>query len=234
MKRPLVSVILPAYNGELYVGQAIDSVLQQTYQNFEIIVIDDGSTDNTSRVIQNFGKKVRYVYQQNGGIGAVRNRGIAMANGDFFAFLDHDDLWLPKKLELQMEQMEIHPELDMVFCAVTQFLSPEKEEELSKQFACPKTPFKGYAIGAMLIKRDSFHKVGPFSTNFRVGEFIDWYARAQHEGLQIQYLDIPLYRRRIHGVNTIIGQRKYFSDYAKILKATIDRNKIAKDHSTKS
>ena len=114
----LVSVIMPAYNYGRYIGEAIGSVLSQTYDNLEIVVVDDGSTDNTCEVVGGFiGKlkrKVRYYYQKNKGPGAARNFAIKEARGEYLAFLDADDLWLPDKLKLQMEMFAGNPDIGFI------------------------------------------------------------------------------------------------------------------------
>src|SRR5213594_2256660 len=98
VESPCVSVVIPVYNGEQYLADAIQSVLDQTYQNFEVIVVDDRSTDGSAEVAKKFGEAIRYVHQANGGVCKARNTGIAVAGGVYLAFLDQDDLWLSDKL----------------------------------------------------------------------------------------------------------------------------------------
>jgi glycosyltransferase involved in cell wall biosynthesis len=107
-----VSVIIPTYNRAHSIGEAIKSVLEQDIENcrIEIIVIDDGSTDCTRDIVTELGPNIRYIYQENGGAGAARNRGIKEATGDWIAFLDSDDRWLPYKLSLQFKILEAFPE----------------------------------------------------------------------------------------------------------------------------
>jgi len=104
--RPLISAIIPTYNRADLVGDAIDSILAQTYPNVEIIVVDDGSTDNTKERLARYGDRIRIIYQRNAGPSAARNRGIAASHGEFISFLDSDDLWLPVKLERQIDLLE--------------------------------------------------------------------------------------------------------------------------------
>ena len=110
-----ISVIIPVYNCDRYLAQAIESVLAQTYQPMEIIVVDDGSTDNSGAVAKNFGSSVRYYFHDNSGLGATRNRGIELAQGNFLAFIDADDLWVENKLSHQIAAFETNPQLDIVF-----------------------------------------------------------------------------------------------------------------------
>ena len=111
----LVTVIIPTYNRAYIIGKTIDSVLAQTYRPIEIIVIDDGSTDDTRRVVTSYGDSVRYVHQANTGVPGARNAGFALARGDFLALVDSDDCWHPWKLELQVEFMRRHPDVGMVW-----------------------------------------------------------------------------------------------------------------------
>ncbi|MFS8117396.1 MAG: glycosyltransferase family 2 protein, partial [Microcoleus sp.] len=111
---PQVSVIIPAYNGDRYIVQAVESVFAQTYTNWEIIVVDDGSTDETHQVLQPYLDKIRYIYQENRGVAAARNRGIQEAKGEFIAFLDQDDFFLPDKLAAQIALFRQQPSLGIV------------------------------------------------------------------------------------------------------------------------
>ncbi|MCK4819314.1 glycosyltransferase family 2 protein, partial [bacterium] len=111
MAIPNVSVIIPTCNRAEYITQAIDSVLAQTYTDYEIIVVDDGSTDNTKEVMEPYMDRIRYIYQENAGVSAARNTGIKAAKGDWVAFLDSDDEWLPGKLAVQIRAVERHPQL---------------------------------------------------------------------------------------------------------------------------
>jgi glycosyltransferase involved in cell wall biosynthesis len=124
---PKVSVIIPTYNSASYVVEAVDSVLAQTYQDFEILVIDDGSTDNTADVIKKYDGRVRYIPQHNGGVAAARNNGIAESKGEYIAFLDADDTWFPSKLELQMAAIAERADARLcysAFLSVTADLKP--------------------------------------------------------------------------------------------------------------
>ncbi len=112
---PRVSVIIPTYNRAALVCEAVDSVLGQTYQDFEILVIDDGSTDGTDAAVATYGDRVRYVWQENRGMSAARNRGIDLARGEYLALLDSDDLWMPFKLELMVAVLDRFPQAGFAF-----------------------------------------------------------------------------------------------------------------------
>ncbi len=114
MQGPLVSVIVPVYNGERYLTKTIQSVLTQDYQPIEIIVVDDGSTDRTAEIVR-AQPNIHYIYQNNRGVSAARNTGIAAAQGEFLAFLDADDMWVPQKLSVQVSYLTQHPDVGFVY-----------------------------------------------------------------------------------------------------------------------
>lgn len=117
MAEPAISVVIPAYNAAWCLGRAIDSVLTQTLRDYELIVVDDGSTDGTARLLEGYRGRLRSLTQPNGGQSSARNAGIQVARGRYVAFLDSDDWWSPGKLERQLTFMEAHP--DVVFCSTS-------------------------------------------------------------------------------------------------------------------
>lgn len=223
----LVSVVIPVYNGEKYLGEAIQSALAQTFERFEVIVIDDGSTDKTAEVARSFCSlpRVKYNYQPNGGTGAARNRGIEAASGDILSFLDADDLWLPGKLELQMSAFHKDPEIEAVFGHVRQFYSPELDEANRNKIRCPDEITPGYLPYTMVIKRAAFFRVGLFETNWQVGQDVSWMMRAKEQGLRALMLPDLVYMRRLHKTNKGITHREFINDRVRILKAALDRRR---------
>lgn len=218
---PLISVIIPVYNGERYLSAAIESVLAQAWTPLEIIIVDDGSTDQSARVAQPYQPLVQVVHQANAGPGAARNRGITAARGELLAFLDADDLWLPGKLASQVAHLQKQPTLDMVFGQVEQFISPDLPA--GHRPALPAQPvMNGLHVGAMLIRRQSFLAVGGFATHWAIGEFIDWYGRAQAVGLRAAILAEVVMRRRLHDNNLTRRTKAQRSDYLHILKRHLD------------
>jgi glycosyltransferase involved in cell wall biosynthesis len=224
---PLVSVIIPVYNYDRYLAETVESVLSQTYQHLEVIVVDDGSTDRSGEVAKSFADRgVRYCHQVHSGIGPTRNKGVELARGDFIAFLDADDRWPLEKIERQLGAFESDPALEMCFGQALQLQNgPEWESGVSDYKVAVAGMVPGMVPGTMLIKRDSFHRVGKFQGDWKVGEFIDWYARAVE--LQIRSLVLPelLLWRRIHDSNQGVRERQSVSDYARVLKAKLDRKR---------
>jgi glycosyltransferase involved in cell wall biosynthesis len=211
---PLVSVIIPVFNGEHYVADAIVSVLAQRHHALEVIVVDDGSTDASADVVHRIADaRCRLVQQPSSGAAAARNRGISESAGTLIAFLDADDVWTPDKLERQVHTLAAEPEIDMVFGHYVTFGS--------RRDASDARP--GYSLGTMLVRRESFLKVGPLGTTWRVGEFIDWYARAEEAGLRHVMLPDVLLRRRAHDDNLTARQRHAAVDYARIVRGIAAR-----------
>lgn len=219
-----ISAIIPVYNGERHLSEAIESVLGQTLAPSEIVVVDDGSDDATPAVARRYGSRVRFRRQRNQGAAAARNTGVGMAAGTFVAFLDADDLWMPEKLARQLRTFEAQPELDMVFCLIQEFVSVESQ--LTDSARQPEARQGAMLPSGLMIRRTSFERVGPFSTEFEVGEFIDWYARAMDAGLRMATVPEELVRRRIHGANQGIRKRHlYQREYLRVLKKTRDRRR---------
>jgi glycosyltransferase involved in cell wall biosynthesis len=223
--RRLISVVIPVYNGEKYLDQAIESVLNQTGFPLEVIVVDDGSTDNTARIAEKFGPSIRYHYQVNGGVGAARNQGVVLARGDFLAFLDADDLWTVDKLKRQWAVFEADQDLDLAFGYIQQFYSPELSQEERANIGIPVETMPGQHAGTMLIKKESFLRVGLFKPELRIGEFIDWFARTTELNLKSIMLPDVVMKRRIHKTNLGRSQRDQRSGYVHALKAALDRRR---------
>ena len=222
---PLVSIIVPVYNGKKYLSEAIDSILSQTYHPTEIIIVDDGSTDGSGESAQRFSSAVKYCYQTNAGTGAARNRGVELAHGSFFAFLDADDIWLQDKLTIQMAAFYNNPETEIVFGHVKQFYSPELDEVTKSKLRCTDEAIRGFLPCTMLIKREAFFKVGLFETNWRVGQDVSWIMRAREQGLREVMLPDLVYMRRLHKNNKGIIHRRFNGDRVRILKASLDRRR---------
>jgi glycosyltransferase involved in cell wall biosynthesis len=220
----LVSVVIPVHNGERYLAEAIESVLGQNYRHTEIIVVDDGSADGSAVVCSRF--PVRYTYQPHAGAAAARNRGVEAATGSLLGFLDADDLWVPERLSRQMAALEADPTLDMVSGLVRQFHSPDLEAQAKARIGGDRTVLAGH-VGTVLIKRTSFLRVGWFSSEWRVGEFIDWFGRAQDVGLNQMTLPDIVLLRRLHGNNMMVRESTATKAYAKILKAALDRRRAS-------
>lgn len=224
-----VSVIIPAYNSERYLAEAIASALQQTVPPAEVIVVDDGSTDSTRQVALGFGSAVRYLFQANGGSARARNAGAAVAGGDLLAFLDSDDVWLPDKLERQLACFAADPELELVFGHARQFLCPRVAGQPGVPTAVNEAPAPAQLPSAMLVRRRTFERVGPFAPELRIGDCVDWYARSREAGVKDLMLPAVVFRRRVHDRNLGRTQKDRRSDYVRALKAKLDRQRRGRD-----
>jgi glycosyltransferase involved in cell wall biosynthesis len=225
LDRCLISVMIPVYNGEAYLGEAIDSVLQQSYRPTEIIVVDDGSTDGTANVALGYGDQIRYEQQPRAGNGAARNRAVQLAAGDLFAFLDADDRLVPGALERLARVLEEDRSLQAVYGHVREFVSPDIDTDALVRLRAPIARIAGCLPTNMLMRRDAFLQVGQFATNLRVGVTVDWAARADESGLCKILLDDVLFERRLHGDNNGIREREHRSHYIQVVKAALDRRR---------
>jgi glycosyltransferase involved in cell wall biosynthesis len=217
---PSISVIVPVHNGARYIRDAIKSILSQTLQVAEIIVVDDGSTDGTAGVVSEM-TNVRYLRQEQSGQANARNRGYAESSGDLIAFLDADDIWTPQKLELQVKALDCDPPFDCVFGLAVEFRdSPPTADQIE---LCRK--HEAHLPGAMLVRRQMFAAVGPYDAQWRVGEVVDWYARAVDLGRKMTTLQQVVLLRRIHGDNLGGRTQDPVADYLRILRRSINRRR---------
>lgn len=174
---PLVSVVIPTFNGAHFLAQTIESALAQTYPSLEVIVVDDGSTDETPAIVAAFGSRVRYVRQANAGTAAARNRGILEARGEYIALLDHDDLWLPRKLERQLPVFATDPLIGVVFARI-EFFRTETGEVTAQYFPGSELgphdllAHRVLPIQTVVFRRSALEAVGPFDVCLRGTD--DW------------------------------------------------------------
>ena len=200
MTSPLVSVIVPLYNGMRFLRRALDSIATQDYRPVETIVIDDGSTDESASIAQSY-PGVRYFSQANQGVARARNAGIAASTGQLLTFLDQDDEWSPNKLSRQVEHLLAHPELGFVLGHERIFLEPGcppprwlKAELLAGTHA-------GYVVGTLMARRAVFDVVGLFAAAYSMASDTDWLLRARDAGVAMAVIGDTLLHRRIHEGN---------------------------------
>ena len=218
-----VSVIIPVRDGARYIVSAIESVLGQTRPPAEVLVIDDGSRDGTKDIVSQLcACGVRLIRQRPAGAAAARNHGVKLARYDLFAFLDADDLWTSIKLEQQCAELQSDPALDMVFGHVRQFVSPDLEPAKRSRLRCPQESACSPHIGTMLVRRRSFERVGLFETEWSIGEFLAWYARAQLLGLREKMIPAVLLERRLHRTNQGVLKRSERGDYVRVIKKILE------------
>jgi glycosyltransferase involved in cell wall biosynthesis len=227
MSRPLVSVIMPAYNRERYLGEALDSVFAQGYHPLEVIVADDGSTDGTARVAIAY-PEVRLLSLAHGGVSAARNAAIAASTGSLLAFLDSDDLWLAGKLDAQVELLERNPDIGYCFTRMRNFLEPGYAAPawvLPQGIGCVS---QHSSLSSVVVRREVFDRVGDFDIALDWGEDTDWMARAHVAGISATTVPEVYLRRRIHGSNLSLSRDSESALLLRLAKKSIDRNRLGR------
>ena len=220
----LVSVIVPVHDGARYLRAALESVFAQTYRSFEVIVVDDGSVDDSGVIAQGF-PDVRYIHQANQGVAVARNNGIEAARGDFFAFLDQDDLWTPEKLRLQIEYMLNHPELGYTLTQQKFFLDLGATLPAWFRKELFDSIHTGWVLGTLVVRRTAFEQIGKFATGYSAASDGDWFFRAKASGIPMAVVPELLLLKRIHGANESAHAKEILSELRKVVKSSMDRQR---------
>lgn len=232
MERPLLSVIIPAYNGATFLAEAVESIYQQNYQPLEIIIVDDGSTDDTARIATNLNSDVRYIVQPHSGRPAAgRNRGVKEAIGTLIGFLDQDDLWPANKLALQIPYLLDDSSLDVIL-GHTQMLHLNGRVDGQCAFEATSKPVDYMLLSSALFKKPVFEKVGFFDESLQYfGDDLDWFIRAREQGVSVHQLAEVTLFWRIHETN--ISHNPAIRDHARgydralteVIKKSLDRRR---------
>ena len=218
-KNPKVSVIIPTYNSAQFIAETLESVFAQTYKDYGVIVVDDGSTDNTKEVLKPYMSKIRYIYKENGGAASARNVGIKNAQGEYIAFLDSDDLWLPEKLEKQIEYFGKHPQIDMVFANCIRFgeeVSNVRNDTkfISNDMFVNIWWYNIVPTSTVMLRKSCFEKVGLFdeARELETTEDAEMWLRIARE-CEVGYLRevVTKYRVRASGYSRSNIDRAYNS-----------------------
>ncbi len=239
---PKVSVIIPTYNSARFVADAIDSVLVQDYPNKEVIVVDDGSTDNTAELIANYDQQVKLIRQENAGPAAARNNGVRASTGELVAFLDSDDFWLPGKLVAQVAYLEHHPDTALVFHDWDVSMSETEKDKtlradikrLRHRHTKPDlaTCMDGWLYNELLfdsimttisvmMRRSLFDQLGGFDESLPQGQDYDMWLRASRETRIAKLCDkLAVISKRQGSISTTLRPVNY---RARILERTLDR-----------
>ncbi len=226
--QPAISVIIPVNNGARYLAEAVQSVLAQTWPPGEVLVVDDGSTDNSGAIARAFGPPVRLLTQANLGPAAARNLGVVQATGDMLAFLDADDIWMPDKLARQLEALRGAPTCEAAVGGVANFISPELDDTQVRLLAHAATQTGHIHAGTLVIGRESFRRIGDFDPRWRYAEFVEWWGRAL--GLQLRFVTVPelVLRRRLHGGNLTLREHGGHREYLTLLREQVaSRRRLA-------
>ena len=199
-----ISVVIPLYNAEKYIGDTLESVFEQTYNTFEIIVVNDGSTDSSLDVVKKY-SDVTVISQENQGEAAARNKGVALSKGDFIAFMDHDDLWEPDKLKIQMEYFNDNPQVGLVYSQYTSFKNGKilrtRPQNGHSGWIFTKLLYKSIIqASTVMVKRECLDVVGPYDEAFAFADEYDMFLRISKE-FQCGFVDKGLTRYRVHETN---------------------------------
>jgi glycosyltransferase involved in cell wall biosynthesis len=223
---PLVSVVVASYNGERFLAETLDSVFAQEYDPYEVVFVDDGSTDATAEIAQRY--PLCYVVRENGGLAAARNTGIAECRGEYVTFLDDDDMMPRDRLALQARRLAQQPELGCVL---------GRQEWLNAPDWLPRDPVfgdpAGIPLAAAMVRRDVLDLVGGFDESFRYAEDRDLLVRLREHEVGIDVLSEVVLLRRYHGENmTAPENRPDVHPLTRSLKAKLDRQRNPKGAAT--
>jgi glycosyltransferase involved in cell wall biosynthesis len=221
----VVGVVIPTLNGQRYLSEAIESVLGQTHQALDVVVVDDGSSDATGEVARGYDPEVRFLPLGHQGLGSARNAGLRAVRGDYVSFLDQDDVWPPQKLEVQLAAFGLPMSPDLVFGAAREFISPELEPSFATHFRCVEEPRPAALPGAMLAKRASVARVGPFSTRWTGTDFMAWLLCARQLGLVEVMLGDHVLSRRLHATNYSHRAEEARAEYLSVIRESLDRRR---------
>ena len=227
MSRPTISCIVPVFNGERYLSETLDSIFSQAYPGLEVIVVNDGSTDGSARLLKSYQDRLIYLEQADKGPAAARNFGMSQSRGDFVAFLDQDDLWEPGKLARQMARFEARPKLDVCIAHAQLFWVAELRPEamrLRGQSRAHVVP--GYTSGTLLTRRTFFDTIGAFNASLWFGDATEWFLRVIDKKAVIELLPDVLLYHRMHRANLT---RRRISDsreeFLGIVKRSLDHRR---------
>lgn len=223
---PRVSVVIPTYNYARYIPEAIDSVLAQSFEELEVIVVDDGSTDKTAEILRAFSGQIRTICQEHRGLSAARNTGIRAARGLYVAFLDSDDLWLPEKVSLQVARLDAEPDVGLVYCETLLFddSAPAKLTPHSDWASHPSGRILPWLVRqnvvpspTPLVRRELFERVGLFDETLSACEDWDMWIRIGRV-CEIAYVNQVLAKYRRHQENMSRDSERLMANGLRVLE----------------
>ncbi len=220
----LVSIVMPVYNGGDFIAEGIASILAQPYRPLEVIVVDDGSTDDSAMIAEQFGDLVRCYRQPNAGTPAARNRGLGLARGEVIGFLDADDLFAPNKLAQQLPRLVANPGVDVVIGG-NQYWILNGGAGSAPDFTPMESDHLTLQLGCTLFRRTVFERIGTFDETMRYCDDWDWFMRAREQGVGLLIHRDTVLHQRVH-VGNITRQRDVSSHYQLLMfKRSLDRRR---------
>lgn len=220
----MVSVIIVVKNGERYLARAIESVLDQTYNHYEIIVVDGQSSDNTEKIAKSF-PQVRYIYQSSKGIANAYNMGIDAAKGEFIAFLSHDDTWTSNKLSTQVNYLIEHPDIQYAVAKVKFILEEGHSIPPGFRPELLKGEHVGQIMETLVARKTLFDAIGKLNPEFSVAEDVDWFARAKDDCVPMVVIPEVLLYKHVHDTNLSLTSSVNNQNLLKILRSSIKRKR---------
>jgi glycosyltransferase involved in cell wall biosynthesis len=199
-EHPPISVIVPVKDGESYLGEAIESVLAQSYPRLELIVVDGNSSDRSGEIARSY-TEVKYVQQDGQGLAGAWNQAIELSTGKLIAFLDSDDRWTPGKLDAQVELLDRQPELAGAIGLVRFFLTAGATPPSGMRPHLLDDEHLGQIPGALLARREAFETVGQFDPSYEIALDVDWFARGKDAGLELAAVPQVVLEKRFHSAN---------------------------------
>ena len=208
---PLISIIMPTYNRAGYIEEALDSIKKQTFTDYEIIVVDDGSTDNTKEILDKY-EGIRCIYLEHGGIAGARNTAVKAARGKWIAFLDSDDLWKEDKLQKQVDFLHTHPDCRIVYTEFSNFTEIPEDELDERQKELLQTDDISWYLPSALVDARLFDEIGLFDKKWKCNEDTEWNFRLKFYKINMSHcINEVLYLRRVHISNISNARRELYS-----------------------
>ena len=208
---PLISIIMATYNRAAYIGEALDSIKRQSFQDYEILVVDDGSTDNTKEILEKY-EGIRCIYLEHVGIAGARNTAVKDAKGKWIAFLDSDDLWKEDKLQMQVEYLRYHPDCRIVYSEFSNFTDIPEEQLDERQKELLQTDDIKWYLPSALVDASLFAEVGLFDKTWEPNDDTEWNFRLKFYNINMEHcVHEVLYLRRVHVSNISNARRELYS-----------------------
>jgi len=229
LNNPKISVIIPVYNGEIFLEDTIKSVLNQNYDNWECIVVDDGSIDGSAAIAKKY-EQIIYLYQEHKNVAAARNLGIQKASGEYLAFLDADDIWDTNKLETQINYMEENPDIDYSITKHSLFLT-EGLKDIPQWVRTNHLQEEtlAYIPSSLIVRKSAFEIVGYFDESYKISDDSDWFLRARDAGIKLGIIDKNLLYKRVHSQCLTSQTGVIKKELMKSIRASLWRVKLSGD-----
>jgi glycosyltransferase involved in cell wall biosynthesis len=222
---PSISVVVPVFDAAPYLSDALKSVKGQDLVDYEVLVIDDASTDGSAQIASTFDGVRVFRHGENRGAAAARNTGIRLARGRLIAFLDADDRWRPTKLRIQTDYLSRHLDIDYSVTMMQDFLEPGTSRPPWLKADALQRPTLGLLPSTLMVRSEVFGEIGLFDPRREIHEDTDWFARCERAGIARGIIDHVLLDRRVHARNLSNRKPSHPTDLPSFLKAYLERKR---------